>query len=58
MENIESIDMKLNSLYTTNEDFRSFVDKCAKTYKKTVNEVLKLQATYEYALYLKGEGRE
>lgn len=45
-------ELKLNTLYSTNEDFRNYVDKCAKTYKKTVDEILQLKTTKEYALYL------
>lgn len=45
-------ELKLNTLYATNEDFREYVDKCAKTYRKTVDEVLEMQTTKEYAYYL------
>jgi hypothetical protein len=46
---MESI--KLQTLYSTNEDFRNYVNKCAKTYRKTVDEVLSMATTREYAEY-------
>ena len=49
-------EIKLNTMYSTNEEFREFVDKCARTYKKTVDEVLQMQTTKEYALYLIDKG--
>ena len=49
-------EIKLNTMYSTNEDFREYVDKCARTYKKTVDEVLLMQTTKEYALYLIEKG--
>ena len=52
-------ELKLNMLYATNADFREYVDKCTKTYRKSIDEVLDLATTAEYALYLqnKGEGK-
>ena len=44
---MESI--KLQTLYSTNEDFRNYVNRCAKTYRKTVDEVLSMATTREYA---------
>lgn len=51
-------ELKLNSMYSTNEDFRNFVDKCAKTYKKTVDEVLQMQTTKEYAAYVRNRYKD
>ena len=50
-------DLKLNTLYAINEDFRNYVNKCAKTYNKPVEYILKMQTTKEYALYLKPDGK-
>ena len=50
-------DLKLNTLYAVNEDFRNFVNKNAKTYNKPVDAVLKMQITKEYALYLIPDGK-
>ena len=46
-------ELKLNQMYSTNEDFRNFVNKCAKTYNKTVDEVLQMKTTKEYAAYIR-----
>ena len=51
-------DLKLNTLYSTNKDFREYVDKCAKTYRKTVDEVLLMKTTTEYALYLQPDAKD
>ena len=51
-------DLKLNSMYTMNEDFRNFVDRCAKTYKKTVEEVLQMETTREYAAYVRNRHKD
>lgn len=51
-------DMKLNTMYATNEDFRNFVNKCAKTYKKTVDEVLQMKTTKEYAAYVRNRFKD
>lgn len=45
-------ELKLNQMYSTNEDFRNFVNKCAKTYNKSIDEVLEMKTTREYAAYV------
>lgn len=38
--------------YCDNKDFKIYVDKCAKTYNKTINEILESPITEEYYLLL------
>ena len=42
------------SYYNSNEDFKTYVDKCAKTYNKSVEEVLQSPITEEYRKSLDG----
>ena len=51
-------DLNLNSMYATIPDFRDYVDKCSKTYKKSIDEVLELATTTEYALYLLNKNKD
>ena len=43
-KNIESS----KSFYNTNADFKTYVDKCAVTYRKSVDEILQSPITEEY----------
>lgn len=38
--------------YKNNKDFKAYVDKCAETYNKTINEILESPITEEYYLLL------
>lgn len=51
-------ELKLNQMYTTNEDFRNFVNKCCKTYNKTVDEVLQMETTKQYAAYVRNNTKD
>lgn len=44
--------MDLRLLYQNNKDFKDYVDRCAKTRKMTIEEVLSLMLTRNYAEYL------
>lgn len=45
---IEMDIMNKYKFYCDNEDFKLYVDKCAKTYNKTINEILESPITEEY----------
>lgn len=53
MKGTNDLKNKLDELYKENKDFKDYVDKCANTYKKTPEEILLLETTYQYSLYLK-----
>lgn len=53
MKGTNDLKNKLDELYKENKDFKDYVDKCANTYGKTLEEVLLLETTYQYSLYLK-----
>lgn len=44
---------EMQDYYNTNEDFKRYVDECAKTYGKDVNTMLQQGITESYYLYLK-----
>lgn len=42
----------MKEYYTTNKDFKEFVDKCMKTYNWSLEKVLESPITKEYYKYL------
>lgn len=51
---------KINELlkfYEQNEDFKTYIDKCVKTYGKDVSFMLSTQTAKEYYKYLKEKNK-
>ena len=47
---------KLIKCYDTNEDFKTYIDKCVKTYGKDVDHMLEQGITEQYYLSLQKDG--
>ena len=47
---------KLIKCYDTNEDFKTYIDKCVKTYGKDVDYMLDTPTAQQYYLYITKQG--
>ena len=46
---------ELLTFYEENEDFKTYIDKCVKTYGKDIDFMLRTPIAYEYYKQLKGD---
>lgn len=58
MFDVEKLHQELEDYYNTDEGFKDFVDKCAKTYNKDKDMILRYPITAEYYKDLKKRKEE